>query len=120
MVGDFVRVDGLDAKAQLSGPVHVFTAIAKPDAFLAMLQQRARTAGFVIKAIHTWPDHAPLNRLALPPTGGLPVICTAKDAVKLREHKSIDLSQCWIAPLTLSLPGEFWTAFDQALPSKNN
>ena len=120
MAGDFVRVDGLEAKAQLSGPVHVFTAIAKPDAFLAMLQQRAQAEGFVIKAIHTWPDHAPLNRLALPPTGGLPVICTAKDAVKLRENPSIDLSRCWIAPLTLSLPDAFWTAFDRALPSKKD
>ena len=120
MVGDFVRVDGLDAKARLSGPVHVFTAIAKPDAFLTMLQQRAQTEGFLIKAVHTWSDHAPLNRLALPPTSGLPVICTAKDAVKLRENASLDQSQCWIAPLAISLPNEFWSAFDQALPSKVN
>ncbi len=119
MIGDYLRVDGLDARAQLSGPVHVFTAIAKPDAFLAMLQQRAQAEGFFIQAIHTWPDHAPLNRVALPKTGDLPVICTAKDAVKLRENESLDLSQYWIAPLALSLPDTFWAAFDHALPSKN-
>ena len=120
MVGDFVRVDGIEVRAQLSGAVQVFTAIAKPDAFLAMLQQRAQAEGFVIEAIHTWPDHAPLNRLALPPIGDLPVICTAKDAVKLRENTAIDLSQCWIAPLALSFSDAFWTVFDQALPNKNN
>ena len=88
--------------------------------YKAMTPLNAEKRRRVIEAIHTWPDHAPLNRLALPPTGGLPVICTAKDAVKLRENPSIDGSQCWIAPLTLSLPDAFWTAFDRFLPSKKD
>lgn len=119
IMGDFMRADGLEVKSRLSGSVQVITAIAKPDVFWTMLQQRAHADGFVVEALHSWPDHSPLNRLKLPPTDRLQVVCTGKDAVKLREHPSIDLTRCWVAPLTVSLADSFWSAFDEALHAKN-
>lgn len=65
------------------GPVQALAAIANPETFFESLER----LGFSVVARHAFPDHHPFSAdeigriLAQHP--GVPVICTAKDAVKL-------------------------------------
>lgn len=69
-----------------------------------MLQQ----AGLCVTQPLALPDHASLKRppAALHPT--LPLICTAKDAVKVGRWPLAWRNRTWVADLTLSCPAEFW------------
>jgi len=84
--------------------VQAFAGIGAPHAFFHMLQQ----AGLCVTQPLALPDHASLKRppAALHPT--LPLICTAKDAVKVGRWPLTWRNRTWVADLTLSCPAEFW------------
>jgi tetraacyldisaccharide 4'-kinase len=96
--------------------VQVLAGIAKPEVFAGML----RAQGFDVVRIGQARDHDPLSG-QWPASFGLrddlPVICTAKDAVKLRERPDAAqlASHVWVAPLLLQLPNAFWHALSAAV-----
>jgi tetraacyldisaccharide 4'-kinase len=106
---------------QPGSPVQVLAGIAKPEVFASML----RAQGFDVVRIGQARDHDPLSG-TWPASFGLrddlPVICTAKDAVKLRERADAAqlASQVWVAPLLLQLPNAFWQALSAAMQTPRN
>ncbi|HJV21847.1 MAG TPA: tetraacyldisaccharide 4'-kinase [Holophagaceae bacterium] len=82
-------------------PVYAWCGLGNPEAFIADLA----TAGLKVAGSHAFPDHAipSLRRFALLPEearacGGKLLICTEKDAVKLRpEHAALLTTPLWIA-----------------------
>ena len=101
--------------------MQVLAGIAKPEVFASML----RAQGFDVVRIGQARDHDPLSG-TWPASFGLrddlPVICTAKDAVKLRERADAAqlASQVWVAPLLLQLPNAFWQALSAAMQTPRN
>lgn len=93
---------------QLRGqPLTALAAIARPEAFFAMLRQRGLTLAHTIALA----DHDPITTRppGLPDTGL--VLCTEKDAPKLWP----DCPQALAVPLELSLPAGFCAALDACL-----
>lgn len=87
--------------------VEAVAAIARPEAFFAMLAER----GIAPAAVQALPDHHDFNSFKRLLDERMPLICTEKDAVKLwRQHP-----KAWAVPLQLQLPDEFWALFDARL-----
>ncbi len=103
-----VRADGttlaLDTlTASTTGrPITAVAAIARPQAFFAMLRAR----GLALDTALALPDHAPLNETSCPVPENHLLLCTEKDAVKLWRHRP----DAWAVPLVVSLEPEFWRA----------
>lgn len=81
-------------------PVQVLTGIAKPEQLLNML----RALGLRIEHSVVRPDHDPLTGAEYALRPELPVLVTAKDAVKLKRLGAQWQQRLWVAELTLSLP----------------
>ena len=89
--------------------VQVVTAIAKPHTFIDMLQaQGIQVAHAVIR-----PDHDGLEGVEYALKPELPVIVTAKDAVKLTRLSPDWQSRFWVADLELRLPDTLAHALSQ-------
>ena len=91
-------------------PVEVVSGIAKPDAFLAMLEQ----GQFQIRHSTALPDHYDFQTWK-PSHPELPLLCTEKDAVKLWAR----FPQALAMPLMFEPESSFWEAFDQLFQSRH-
>jgi len=91
-------------------PVEVVSAIAQPDAFLAMLEQ----GQFQIRHSTALPDHDSFETWQ-PVHPELPLLCTEKDAVKLWTRFPHALA----LPLVFEPEVAFWEAFDQLFQSRH-
>jgi len=91
-------------------PVEVVSAIAQPDAFLAMLEQ----GQFQIRHSTALPDHDSFETWQ-PIHPELPLLCTEKDAVKLWTRFPHALA----LPLVFEPEVAFWEAFDQLFQSRH-
>jgi tetraacyldisaccharide 4'-kinase len=90
-------------------PLKAVAGIAKPQAFFDML----RDAGLRLEQTVPLPDHHDFRAHPIEP-GGMDLICTQKDAVKLwRVHP-----QAWAVPLELEIGPPFWRALDRLLDAK--
>jgi tetraacyldisaccharide 4'-kinase len=104
-LGQQIPLDSLKSKQ-----VEVVSGIAKPEAFLAMLQQ----AQFQIGQASTLPDHDDFTSWTpMHPT--MPLLCTEKDAVKLWAR----FPQAVSIPLVFEAEEAFWKAFDQLFQSRH-
>ena len=109
---DAVRADGTRVPlAALQGqPVHALAAIARPEAFFAML----RAAGLTLAGCEALPDHYDFNSWQRPPDKRCSLICTEKDALKLwRLHPD-----ALAVPLQLEVPPAFFAALDARLAAR--
>ena len=109
---DGVRMplDALDADG--SRPLVALAAIARPEAFFAMLRAR----GLRLARTIALPDHHDFQDWRSPPPidGTKPVLlCTEKDAVKLWRTDPL----AWAVPLLFEPDPEFFTALDAKLSS---
>ena len=91
-------------------PVEVVSGIAKPDAFLAMLEQNQ----FQIRHSTALPDHDNFQTWQ-PSHPELPLLCTEKDAVKLWAR----FPQALAMPLVFEPETAFWKTFDQLFQSRH-
>ena len=91
-------------------PVEVVSGIAKPDAFLAMLEQ----SQFQIRHSTALPDHDNFQTWK-PSHPELPLLCTEKDAVKLWAR----FPQALAMPLMFEPESLFWETFDQLFQSRH-
>jgi tetraacyldisaccharide 4'-kinase len=91
-------------------PVEVVSGIAKPDAFLAMLEQKQ----FQIRHSTALPDHDNFQTWQ-PSHPELPLLCTEKDAVKLWAR----FPQALAMPLVFEPETAFWKTFDQLFQSRH-
>jgi tetraacyldisaccharide 4'-kinase len=91
-------------------PVEVVSGIAKPDAFLAMLEQKQ----FQIRHSTALPDHDNFQTWQ-PSHPELPLLCTEKDAVKLWAR----FPQAIAMPLVFEPETAFWKTFDQLFQSRH-
>ena len=91
-------------------PVEVVSGIAKPDAFLAMLEQ----GQFQIRHSTALPDHDNFQTWK-PSHPELHLLCTEKDAVKLWAR----FPQALAMPLVFEPEPSFWKAFDQLFQSRH-
>ena len=91
-------------------PVEVVSGIAKPDAFLAMLEQ----GQFQIRHSTALPDHDNFQTWK-PSHPELHLLCTEKDAVKLWAR----FPQALAMPLMFEPEPSFWEAFDQLFQSRH-
>lgn len=86
--------------------VHAIAGIGEPNQFFHMLQSLGMT---VIS--HPYPDHGHFPSHLLACLGDLPIITTAKDAVKLSAQKQ----SVWVAELDVLLPKALTTQLSQWL-----
>ncbi|MDR2128538.1 MAG: tetraacyldisaccharide 4'-kinase [Burkholderiaceae bacterium] len=108
-----VRADGTQiALTELRGqPLKALAGIARPQAFFDML----RDAGLTLAEQHALPDHHPFADWPNnPPSDGMGLICTEKDAVKLWRRAP----GAWAVPLALDVPAAFFTALDERLAAR--
>jgi tetraacyldisaccharide 4'-kinase len=91
-------------------PVEVVSGIAKPEAFLAMLEQKQ----FQIRHSTALPDHDNFQTWQ-PSHPELPLLCTEKDAVKLWARFPHALAM----PLVFEPEAAFWKTFDQLFQSRH-
>lgn len=82
--------------------VHAVAAIGNPQRFFATL----RGLGFELIE-HTFPDHHSYTAKELIFADGLPIVMTAKDAVKCQNFQ---LQNAWYLPVSAQLSPEFWQA----------
>jgi len=87
----------------MNTPVDALAALARPEAFFAML----RAQGLTLAETHALPDHDRLDGWVPAPTGR-PLLCTEKDAVKLWRHQP----EAWAVPLQFNVSEGFWQAID--------
>ena len=85
--------------------VHAVAGIGNPERFFAQL----RAAGLEVIA-HAFDDHFPYAEKDLDFGDGLPVLMTAKDAVKCTAYMRLDL---WSVPVRAELPPSFFDAVAQ-------
>lgn len=91
-------------------PVLALAAIARPQAFFAMLAQ----AGVHPERCVALPDHAEASALSAALAGWRgTVLCTEKDLVKI--DPAPPGIEAWAVPLTLTVDPAFFDAVDQAL-----
>lgn len=112
LAGHAVRSDGSQIllTALVGQPLTALAAIAKPQAFFAMLQARGLTLARTIAL----PDHHDFENWQLPGHADETLVCTEKDAVKLWTHAPDALA----VPLLFTPDPAFVTAFDQLLDAK--
>jgi len=87
--------------------VLALAAIARPDAFFAML----RAQGVALAQTLALPDHFDFSSFKCNNYKGYRLVCTEKDAVKLWPLDPTALA----VPLNCELPEAFWNAFDARL-----
>ena len=87
--------------------VHAVAGIGNPERFFAHL----RAAGIDVIA-HAFDDHFPYAEKNLDFGDGLPVLMTAKDAVKCTAYTRLDL---WSVPVRAELPDTFFDAVARRL-----
>lgn len=104
-----LRADGTRVPlAALRGqPLAAVAAIARPEAFFAML----RGVGLNVADEIALPDHYDYESWSRPPGLARTVICTEKDALKLWRVQPDALA----VPLVLDVPPGFFTALDERL-----
>lgn len=90
--------------------VHAVAGIGHPERFFAALT----AAGYEVIA-HPFADHHAFTALDLAFDDGLPVVMTAKDAVKCRAFAR---ENWWQVPVEAVLPDTFWTALRDTLTRK--
>lgn len=90
-------------------PVAAVAAIARPEAFFAML----RAQGIDARPALALPDHDAFATLP-PEVAGRELVCTEKDAAKLWRERP----DAWAVPLLLDIEPVFWTAFDRLLDAR--
>lgn len=88
-------------------PLVALAAIARPEAFFAML----RAAGLQPAHCIALPDHHAFDRLPPLLAHAATLVCTEKDAPKLWRHRP----DAWAVPLQLDLPADFLAALDTRL-----
>lgn len=92
------------------GPVEVVCGIAKPQAFVGMLEQQQ----IHVERLSTLPDHDDFSEWqSLAPH--LPLLCTEKDAVKLWAH----CPQAWAVQLDFQPENDFWLDFDKLMTARH-
>jgi tetraacyldisaccharide 4'-kinase len=91
-------------------PLAAVAAIARPEAFFAML----RTAGLTLASCDALPDHYSFDSCSRLPDKRYTLICTEKDALKLWRHRPDALA----APLVLQVPPGLLSALDAALHAR--
>jgi tetraacyldisaccharide 4'-kinase len=103
--GSRIALDQLHGK-----PLLAVAAIARPEAFFAMLRQQR------LHLTHTvsLPDHDDFSKAPPSLLDAPHVLCTEKDAVKLWRLRP----DAWAIPLELSIDADFWPAFDSLLDAK--
>lgn len=89
-------------------PLQALAAIARPEAFFAMLRAR----GVVPREVHALPDHDTLD--TLPQAPGLERVCTEKDAAKVWRQDP----KAWAVGLRLEIEPAFWDDFDRLLDAR--
>jgi tetraacyldisaccharide 4'-kinase len=89
--------------------VWAVAAIARPDAFFAML----RDAGLSLAGTTALPDHAAFDAAPWSRPDAHTLVCTEKDAMKLWLHRP----DAWAVPLVLDVPPGFWSRLDTLLAS---
>ncbi|MDO8417359.1 MAG: tetraacyldisaccharide 4'-kinase [Agitococcus sp.] len=87
--------------------VHAVAGIGNPARFFAALEQQ----GFQVIA-HAFPDHHAFQLSDLTFGDDLPIVMTAKDAVKC---VSFPLTNVWQVPVVATLSDSFYEQFDQKL-----
>lgn len=87
--------------------IHAVAGIGNPARFFAALEQQ----GFQVIA-HAFPDHHAFQLSDLAFDDDLPIVMTAKDAVKC---VSFPLTNVWQVPVMATLSGAFYEQFDQKL-----
>lgn len=90
--------------------IEVVSGIAKPEAFLAMLEN----AQFHIAHSSALPDHDDFATWK-PVHPEMPLLCTEKDAIKLWAR----FPQALAIPLVFEAEDAFWKAFDQLFQSRH-
>lgn len=106
-----VREDGtrIELSSLRGRRIKAVAGIAKPEGFFSML----RAMGLQLAETVALPDHHDFGKHPVA-AGGLDLVCTEKDAVKLWRH----LPQAWAVPLVLEIEPQFWEAFDRLLGAK--
>jgi len=90
--------------------VVALAGIARPEVFFDMLRAR----GLDLQTTLALPDHAdPANAVAALPAGDLDILCTEKDAVKLRHTQAG--RAIWAVPLSMDTDPGFFAALDDCL-----
>ncbi len=112
LAGQARRADGAQVPlADLSArPLVALAAIARPEAFFAMLG----AAGLQPAHCIALPDHHAFDRLTPQMAAAQTLVCTEKDALKLWRHRP----DAWAVPLQLDLPADFLAALDARLPER--
>ncbi|MDE2407482.1 MAG: tetraacyldisaccharide 4'-kinase [Xanthomonadaceae bacterium] len=87
--------------------VHAVAGIGEPERFFSML----REAGLAVVP-HAFPDHHGYQPADFDFGSPLPVLMTAKDAVKCA---GFDLPSAWVVPVEAQLPAAFWQALQVRL-----
>lgn len=95
-------------------PVQALAAIAKPEQFFTMLKSH----GFSVQKEHHLRDHQGLDLAFKRLDDELPVLVTAKDAVKLRDWPEEWQRRTWIIDLDFVLPAGLCESVAQALHPK--
>lgn len=108
-----VRCDGgqVPLAELVSQPVLALAAIARPEAFFAMLRAR----GIAPVRCIALPDHYDFENWVRPPDGRYSLVCTEKDAVKLWRVAPDALA----VPLAFSPEPAFFDALDAKLSSSD-
>lgn len=91
--------------------VHAVAGIGDPERFFAML----RDAGIAVVP-HAFPDHHAYTATDFAFGSRLPVLMTAKDAVKCADF--VD-AQAFMVPVEAVLPEAFWVALLDRLPARS-
>lgn len=108
--GQRVALDALKDR-----PLTAVAGIARPEVFFDMLRSRGLTLAHTVAL----PDHADqASYAAMLGAGGLTLVCTEKDAVKLFAVLPAGHTAAWAVPLELGPEPAFWTAFDQLLAAR--
>lgn len=89
--------------------VEVVCGIAKPQAFVDMLEQQLR-----VERLSTLPDHDDFSEWR-PLAPHLPLLCTEKDAVKLWTQQP----QAWAVQLEFQPENAFWVDFDKLMKARH-
>jgi tetraacyldisaccharide 4'-kinase len=108
-----LRADGNQVLlTELAGQSLIALAgIAQPENFFSML----RAAGLTLEDTIALPDHYDFNSIPRIFHAGQVLICTQKDAPKLRQAIWAKDLQILAVPLVVTLPPAFYTALDEKL-----
>jgi tetraacyldisaccharide 4'-kinase len=90
--------------------VEVVCGIAKPQAFVDMLEQQQ----IRVERLSTLPDHDDFSQWR-PLAPHLPLLCTEKDAVKLWTQQP----QAWAVQLEFQPENAFWVDFDKLMKARH-